>query len=309
MFFVVGPTGVGKTEIACAIADRCNGEIIGADAFQIYAGMPILTAAPTTSLRTRVPHHLFEIVPPSRNFDVAKYLELAGITAREIAGRGRLPVVAGGTGLYVRALTHGLSDLPEASPALRAELEQQSLEQLQRRLKELDPVCAAEIDLKNPRRLIRAIEVCELTGKPFSSFRDEWKKPRVLACGVFLIRDRAELHARIDRRVVEMMRAGLLDEVRHLGECGPTAAQAIGRKEARACLDGTITPDECVAQIQRATRNYAKHQITWFKREPAFEQVNLSGFHDEREAIEQIVKMAETFFWTSKAASDQGKRR
>jgi tRNA dimethylallyltransferase len=295
LFFITGPTGAGKTEIAAAVADRCHGEIIGADAFQVYTGMDILTAKPPRELRQRIPHHLVDVISPAQNFDVAQYLNLAKQAVLEITARGRLPIVAGGTGLYVRALTHGLSELPGTDPELRANLQKCSLEELQNRIRELDPVCAAVIDLKNPRRLIRAIEVCELTGKPFSSLRNEWNKQPGRISGVFLTRDRDDLQARIDRRVLEMMRDGLLEEVRALPESGATASQAIGLRETRACLNGGISPDECAAQIQRATRQYAKRQITWFKRETAFEQVNLSTFSDQEQAVELIAEKAIEF--------------
>jgi len=210
----------------------------------------------------------------------------------EISDHDRFPVVCGGTGLYVRALTHGLSELPKADPVIRARLETLALEELQAGFKKLDPAGSLQIDLKNRRRLIRAIEVCELTGKPFSSFRGDWKKPRGPVSGVLLTRDRDDLHARIDRRVLEMVHDGLLDEVRTLHDIGPTASQAIGLRETRACLNGEISLDECVAQIQLATRQYAKRQLTWFRREPLFEEVNLSRFTDEEAVIDMITEKA-----------------
>ncbi|MEI8343057.1 MAG: tRNA (adenosine(37)-N6)-dimethylallyltransferase MiaA, partial [Verrucomicrobiota bacterium] len=154
LFFIVGPTGVGKTGIAAQVAARCNAEIIGADAFQIYSGLDILTAKPSPELLKKIPHHLVDVIPPAQDFDVAQYLEMAGKAAQEIHSRGRLPIVAGGTGLYVKALTHGLSDLPKSNPALREKLEGCSLENLREQLQELDPDCAARIDLKNARRLV-----------------------------------------------------------------------------------------------------------------------------------------------------------
>jgi len=300
LFFITGPTGVGKTGIAAEVAARCQGEIIGADAFQIYTGMDILTAKPSLKLREKIPHHLVDLVSKTQNFDVAQYLGKATQAVQEITLRGRLPIIVGGTGLYVRALTHGLSDLPGTNPELRAKLEECSLEELQERLKSHDPACAAVIDLKNRRRLIRALEVCELTGRPFSSFRNEWNQPSGPVSGVFLTRDRKDLNARIERRVLQMMRDGLLEEVRALPDCSGTAGQAIGLREARACLEGRISPDECIAQIQRATRNYAKRQITWFKRETAFEPLNLSGFSDPTQVVQQIVKKVNTFFHSAR---------
>ena len=288
LFFIVGPTGVGKTNLAVEVAAQCNGEIIGADAFQVYTGMGILTAKPSPELRAKVPHHLIDLISPRQKFDVAQYLEIANRAAIEITRRGRLPIVVGGTGLYVKALTHGLSDLPKADPELRLKLERLTLEELQQRLIELDPVGATQIDFKNPRRLIRAIEVCELTGKPFSSFQNKWSQPTRSVSGFFLTRDRDELYSRIDERVEEMMRDGLLDEVQALKECGATASQAIGIKEARACLKGEITMNECVAQIQQTSRHYAKRQMTWFKRESVFEPINLSELKES--AVEFVTQ-------------------
>ena len=215
--FLSGPTAAGKTGIALQVAERCNGEIIGADAFQVYQGLDALTAMPSREERHRVRHHLIDFVPPGESFDVAQNLEAATRCADEIASRGKFPIFTGGTGLYIRALTHGLSDLPKADATIRAELEATGLEDLQKRYASLDPEGAKKIDLKNKRRLVRAIEVCLLTGKPFSSFRAEWEAPPQSAAGFFLRRDRDDLHDRINRRVVEMFRNGAVEEVRGRG--------------------------------------------------------------------------------------------
>ncbi len=296
VFFIVGPTAVGKSEIAAEVASRCGGEVVGADAFQIYEGMPTLTAKPGRDVLMKAPHHLVGVVPLARSFDVAQYLETAARCIEEIASRGRLPIVCGGTGLYVRALTRGISDLPAADAEIRTRLEAMDLEELQRRYFELDPAGAGRIDSKNKRRLIRALEVCELTGKPFSSFRDKWDQPQESASGVVLTRDRDDLRDRIDRRVEEMFRSGLAKEVQALAEVGPTASQAIGLGEVRALLAGKISETECVAQIQQATRRYAKRQLTWFRRESAFETLNLSTFADSKAVVRLLVEKAEAHF-------------
>ena len=199
-------------------------------------------------------------------------------------------LVAGGTGLYVRALTHGISDLPAANAKLREQIESVSLDELQGRYAALDPEGAARIDLKNTRRLVRALEVCLLTGKPFSTFREEWSEPKC-AAGVLLTRDRAELNSRINERVLQMFKHGLLDEVRSAENVGATAEQAIGFREARACLRGDISQAEAIAQIQQATRRYAKRQLTWFRRERSFELLNLTTLSPES-AIELIAQKA-----------------
>lgn len=291
MFFIVGPTAVGKTEIAAEVAARLDAEIISADAFQIYAGLDIMTGKPEAALHAKARHHLIGEVPLSQAFDVAQFAARANERALEIAKRGKLALVVGGTGLHARALSRGLSDLPGANSALRAELEAQSLAGLRTRYAELDPAGARQIDLKNKRRLVRAIEVTLLTGKPFSSFRDEWTKTPKYPSGFFLLRDRADLSARIDARVEQMFKQGLLEEARSVTAIGPTAARVIGWREAQACLRGEISEAEAIAKIQLATRRYAKRQLTWFRREPNFEPLNLTNLPSES-AIEMIVQKA-----------------
>ncbi len=288
--FITGPTAVGKSEIAIEVAERCNGEIVGADAFQIYAGLDILSAKPSPAERRRVPHHLVDVVYVSQNFDVAQYLDAARTCIAEIRSRKKLPVVVGGTGLYLRALTRGLSDLPKADASLRAKLDAAPLEELQQQYTALDPEGATRIDLKNKRRLVRAIEVCILTGKPFSNFRDEWETPPENITAFLLTRDREDLLERIDRRVVEMFRNCAIDEVRRLSDAGPTASQAIGFREIRALLAGELDERACIARVQQATRRYAKRQLTWFRREPFFESISLSQNTGMESAVELIVR-------------------
>jgi tRNA dimethylallyltransferase len=290
MLLIAGPTCVGKTETAIEVALRCGGEIICADAFQVYEGMPILSAKPTRAQLARVPHHLTGFVPLARAFDVAQWLDAARAAAAEIVGRGGLPILCGGTGLYLRAFTRGLSDLPHGDAALRGELESKSLDELCAELARLDP--ASTVDPKNKRRLIRAIEVCRLTGRPFSSFREQWRATPGSFTGVLLVRERDDLYARIGRRVEKMFADGLLDEVRALGDTGPTASQALGLAEARACLRGEISLDEAIARIQQATRRYAKRQLTWFRSESIFTIVNLSSIPSASAAIESILRIA-----------------
>jgi tRNA dimethylallyltransferase len=283
---------VGKTEIALKAAILCGGEIVGADAFQIYRGLDLLSAKPSREDQDRVPHHLVGTVPLSQPFDVAQYLEAATRSVAEIAARGKVAVIAGGTGLYMRALTHGLSDLPDADPAIRAELEAQSLEELQARYIALDHVGAETIDLKNRRRLVRAIEVCLLTGRPFSDFRDTWNKaPAEPITGFFLTRDRDDLYERTDRRVVEMFRDGVVEEVRSVAEIGMTAGQAIGFKEIQDYVAGKMSERKCIEKVQQATRHYAKRQLTWFRRETMFQEVNLS-LHTDLESIVGMIAHA-----------------
>ena len=289
-FIIAGPTAVGKSELATAVSERCSGEIIGADAFQVYEGLDVLTAKPGPELRARVPHHLVGEVPLTQRFDVAQFAALAQRRIAEVRARGRLPILCGGTGLYVRALTRGLAELPGADAALRATLEARPLPDLQKELARLDPDATAQIDLRNPRRVIRALEVCLLTGRPFSSFREQWQTPPDGARGVLLVRDRAELHQRIAQRTEAMFAAGVEDEVRAVGEVGPTAAQAIGLREIHALLAGEITRSACMEAITLATRQYAKRQLTWFRREQTLSALNLDEATDPVAAILRIVR-------------------
>lgn len=275
-FIIAGPTAVGKSELAVAVAERCGGEIVSADAFQVYAGLDLLTAKPSPALRARVPHHLIGEIPLTRSFDVAQYLALASGRIGEIRERGRIPIVVGGTGMYVRALTHGLADLPSADAALRGQLETQTTADLCAQLAARDPVAYAQIDRQNRRRVVRALEVCLLTGRPFSSFREQWQAPPQ-ARGIVLQRDRSELYERIDQRTHEMFAEGVVEEVREAGAIGPTASQTLGWREIQAMLAGTLSREACIAAIQQATRQYAKRQMTWFRRESHLSAIELAG--------------------------------
>ncbi len=272
-FFLPGPTAVGKSRIAVEFAERIGGEIVGADAFQVYAGLDLLSAKPPPELRARVPHHLIGEVPLTAAFDVAQWLARARECIAQISARGRVPVVCGGTGLYIRALTHGLAPLPGADAELRASLEKEPLPALVARLLSLDP--ASTVDMRNPRRVIRALEVCLLTGRPFSSFRTEWSGD-VAPRGFVLTRSRDELHAAIHARTAAMFAAGVIDEVAAIGETGPTAAQMLGLAEIRAHLAGKLTRDECQEAIRQSTRQYARRQLTWFRKERGLEWLDLS---------------------------------
>ncbi len=291
-FIIAGPTASGKSELAVAVAERCGGEIVSADAFQIYAGLDILTAKPSPELLARVPHHLISEIPLNQAFDVAQFLELATARIDDIRRRNRLPILVGGTGLYIRALTHGLADLPSADAALREKLESQTLEGLCAQLAELDPVAYAEIDRKNRRRVVRALEVCLLTGQPFSSFREQWIAPPQ-ATGVVLHRDRAELHARIHQRTAAMFAEGVVDEVRAAGEVGATASQTLGWREIHDFLAGKKSREECIAAIQQATRQYAKRQMTWFRRETHLSPIELSGTSVPESLVDHLAEQAQ----------------
>jgi tRNA dimethylallyltransferase len=287
--YLAGPTATGKSELAVRLAEQLGGEIVGADAFQVYEGLNLLTAKPEANLLARCPHHLVGVVPLDETFDVATYLERSKAAIEAIRLRKKLPIIVGGTGLYVRALTHGLAELPQADATLRAKLEARSLAQLQSQLHELDPQCAAVIDLKNPRRVIRALEVCLLSGRPFSSFREQ-TKPVEEVRGIRLIRNRESLYQRIDQRTQRMFTEGVVEEVRAVREISSTARQAIGFEEIRALFRGELDEADCIAAIQQQTRNYAKRQMTWFRRETGFSDLSLDDHNSKETVIEEILR-------------------
>lgn len=295
VFFIVGPTATGKSEIAAEIACRLNAEIVNADAFQIYRGLDRLTAKPEKTTLAKAPHHLVGAVPVTNEMNVETFRVAAVEAIRDIHAREKPAIVAGGSGLYVKALTHGLSKLPAANPALRKELGQATAGELFDRLRELDPTGAERIDRGNKQRLVRAVEVCLLSGRPFSSQRTEWGNTRSAPNGVLVFRDRAELYERIDRRVEKMFADGVVEEVRALCDLGSTAEKALGLREIQALVAGELSKPECIARIQQATRRYAKRQLTWFQRQSNFEPLNLS-LYGSSEATDLIAQRARLAF-------------
>jgi tRNA dimethylallyltransferase len=290
IFFIVGPTASGKSEIAADVAVFCNAEIVGADAYQIYRGLPLLTAQPDAATLRKVPHHLIDAVPLTEKMSAEKFRELALSAIEEINRRGKLAIVVGGSGLYVKALTHGLAPLAAVDPKLRAELNALSLDELNARLLDVDPLGAEKIDRQNKRRLVRALEIFAHTKTPASAQRSQWEKSSSDAAGVFVFRERAELYSRIDRRVDEMFREGVTDEVARISEMSITAAKTIGLDQVRALLAGKRSRAECVTAIQQATRRYAKRQLTWFRRQPTFAPLNLSLLKDHIAAVDWILQ-------------------
>jgi tRNA dimethylallyltransferase len=291
-FFIVGPTATGKSEIAAEMACRFGAEIVSADAFQIYRGLDLLTAKPDEATLAKAPHHLISAVALSEEMNVAKYRDAAEAAIRDIQARGKPAIVVGGSGLYVKALTHGLAKLPAANNELRQELANATTEELFERFRALDPAGAEQIDRKNKRRLIRAVEVCLLSGKPFSAQRTQ---TMTAVPGIFVFRERADLYERIDRRVEQVFEAGVVEEVKAVSNVGPTAERTLGLREIRALLAGEISQRECIAKIQQATRRYAKRQLTWFRRQSNFDPLNLS-LHGFPEAIDLIAQSVSRVF-------------
>ena len=304
VFFVVGPTAVGKSEIAADVATEVGAEIVSADAFQIYRGLDLLTAKPETGTLAKVPHHLIGTVSILDKMSAAKFRERALVAISEIHSRGKLAIVVGGSGLYIKALTHGLSSAPAADPDLRARLNELSLHDLQDKLLGLDPETASKIDLKNRRRLVRAIEIHLLSRQKPSGHRTEWTRD-VPGSGVFVFRERDELYDRINRRVEAMFENGVIEEARNAGAMSETASKMIGLREIRELLDGKMSilsasrtdssrGEQCVAAIQQATRRYAKRQLTWFRRQTNFQPLNLSLL-SQNEAVKEISQLARSY--------------
>jgi tRNA dimethylallyltransferase len=291
VFFIVGPTATGKSEIAAEVAHELDAEIVSADAFQIYRGLDLLTAKPDAATLARVPHHLIGTISISEEMNAAKFRKLALQTISEIHSRGKLTIVVGGSGLYIKALTHGLSVMPSADPDLRAQLNELSLADLEKKLRRLDPKTA--VDLKNRRRVVRAIEICMLTGNRASDQRHWSRKETSAATGVFVFRERDDLYQRINQRVDRMFEAGVIEEVRAAGAMSDTASKMIGLREIRELLDGKMSILQCVAAIQQATRRYAKRQLTWFRRQTNFQSLNLSEVNHV-EAVKRISQLAKT---------------
>ena len=283
-FYLVGPTAVGKTSLAVEIAERCGAEIVSADAFQVYRGLDLLTAKPAPEELRRAPHHLIGTLPLESAYNVARFLEEARACLASIAARAKPALVVGGSGLYVRALTHGLSPLPPARPERRAELESWDAARLLDLLRRLDPAAPDLLDTKNRRRVVRAIEICETTGRPLAASRVTWQKTAAAPAenGFCLTREKPELHERIGRRIDAMLSAGVLDEIAAQAQTAfsITSAQIIGLGEWRAYLRGEIDLPHCLDAIKAATRRYAKRQLTWF-RQSGFAPVNLSAVNRE----------------------------
>ena len=287
-FFIVGPTATGKSELAADVGHEIGAEIVSADAFQIYRGLDLLTAKPEPPTLAKAPHHLIGTVPFTEEMNAEKYRRAAVRAIEEINLRGNLAIVVGGSGLYIKALTHGLAPLPESDPELRERLNAMSLDDLRSQLVELDPETARKIDLRNRRRVTRALEICLVTGKPVSAQRlCEGASHSEAATGIFVFRDREELYDRINRRVEAIFERGAIDEVRAAAATSATASQMIGLREIREQLGGKKSLRQCIEEIQQATRRYAKRQLTWFRRQSNFVPLNLS-FLTHNEAVKWI---------------------
>ena len=295
--FLAGPTAVGKSEVALALAEQIGGEIISVDSMQVYRGLDIGTAKPSPAERVRVPHHMIDICDLREAFDAAQFVRRAQSAVAEIVSRRRTPIFCGGTGLYFKAFREGLGEAPATDPQLRAEIEATPLSELLEELRARDPMTHEKIDRQNPRRVIRAIEVIRLTGKPFSGQRAEWSgQAKGAAARNFFVltRQPPDLHARINQRVDEMFRRGLVAETEQLLKQGlpenKTAMQAIGYRQVVEHLQGERGLVETVELVKARTRQFAKRQLTWFRRHGQPQWIELKTGEPAREVLEVIRK-------------------
>ena len=292
LILIIGPTAVGKTELAIQLAEHLNGEIVSADSRLFYRGMDVGTAKPTRQELARVPHHLIDIADPDEILSLAVFQQKARDAIADIHTRNKIPFLAGGTGQYVRAVTEGWSP-PEVQPdeRLRAELEKQKEQRgeywLYEKLRELDPVAAQKIDPRNYRRTIRALEVIMTTGRRFSEQRGQSESPYHLIT-IGLTRPRAELYERVDQRIETMFANGFLNEVKELLAKGyspslPTMS-AIGYRECIRVVSGELDEEQAKAEIRRATRVFVRRQANWFKETDP----NIRWFKVEEGVVDRI---------------------
>ncbi len=296
LLILLGPTGSGKTALSLALAERFGGEVVSCDSVAVYRGMELGTAKPTLEERVRVPHHLIDVAEPNEPYTAGRYMKAARTVLREISARGRLPIIAGGTGLYLRALTEGLFAGPARQETLRARLWSKAQKHgsdawLHRILRRFDPISAARIHANDTPKLIRAIEVCLAARKPMSEVlaRDPLTGFRLLRIG--LNPPRAQLYDCLNRRCTEMFSAGLVEETRELlAQYGPVKAlDSLGYRQARAVLAGEMNVAEAIKAAQQGHRNYAKRQLTWFRREPEVHWI--AGFGDDDQTARAAMEL------------------
>ena len=294
---VAGPTASGKTALGIALSKHFGGEIVSADSMQIYKGMTIAAAVPTEEERKVSPHHLIEFLEPSVKFSVADYVEIARKTILEIANRNKLPILVGGTGLYINSLVDGIEFTKEKpSEELRKKLEEEFQEkggeEMLKKLSVFDPQTANRLNASDKRRILRAIEIFETTGITLTR-QNELSKIKGSNYNTVMLgitfRDREKLYERINLRVDKMLDEGLLDEARQASNKGVTAAQAIGHKEFIPYFKGEVSLEEAVEKLKRETRRYAKRQLTWFRRDTRINWL----YADEEDVVKKAIEIVE----------------
>lgn len=295
---ISGATGVGKTDLSIKLAKRLNADIISADASQVYKFLDIGTAKVTEDEMQGIKHYMIDVVEPDEDYSVGDFEVEVNKILHEKEENAENVILVGGTGLYIRAITDGFSDLPTKDEKIRKDLEEKSLEELQEILKELDLQAYNEIDLNNKLRLVRAIEVCKITGGKFSELRvKNIKKNNYNFLKVFLTRNREELYERINKRVDIMIQKGLVEEAKKVYnnyEDSLYKISAIGYKELFNYFDGKVSLEEAIEDIKRESRRYAKRQMTWFRKEKDYLIYNLSEI-SEKEIIEDILRNYDNF--------------
>lgn len=296
LIVIVGPTAVGKSALALQLAQRLGGEIVSGDSMCVYRGMDIGTAKPSREERNLAPHHLIDIKDPAEPFSVVEFQQLASETINQINQRGKLPILVGGTGLYIQALLEGYQFSPTGKTPLRTALA--PTEKLYQQLAELDPVTAAHIHPNDHKRIVRALEVAMTENRSLSKSKSNSLQ---YDCLVFVLTmDREELYRRIEQRVDTMVEQGLMAEVAGLLDQGlaidATALQAIGYKEFVACIRDNLSPETAISLIKQSSRRYAKRQLTWFRRMPYLEWIDHTAAGDVESALTTIIRrVAEKF--------------
>jgi tRNA dimethylallyltransferase len=304
---LAGPTAVGKSEAALRLAGKLGGEIVSVDSMQVYRGLDVGTAKPSSAQRAQVPHHLVDVAELSDTFDAARFVHLAREAIAGIHERGRVAILCGGTGLYYQALLEGLGNAPPGDPVLRTTLEAIPLRELLRELGEQDPTTFATIDQRNARRVIRAVEVLRLTGRPFSEQKAEWMGAEIFRESpgglCVLTREPAELRQRINDRVDNMFRRGLVAETADLLKRGlaqnRTACQALGYRQVLEHLRGERRLEETMDLVKIRTRQYAKRQMTWFRKYGAARPMRIEPGSPASAVVDLIESHLETGgLWT-----------
>ncbi|MEE2614577.1 MAG: tRNA (adenosine(37)-N6)-dimethylallyltransferase MiaA [Verrucomicrobiota bacterium] len=292
--YLTGATASGKSALAMHLAKKLGGEIISVDSMQVYCGLNIGTAKPNAEEQAEVPHHLIDVAQLAEAFDAAQFVRLAKRASKAISGRGRIPIFCGGTGLYFRALMEGLGDSPPSDESLRNKLSLMPFESLVTELKIKDPEAAKQIDLKNPRRVLRAVEVIRLTGRPYSEQRIGWKNldraPQNLFC---INREVDVLNQRIHKRVDEMFNQGLIEETQILIKQGlrdnRNACQALGYRQVLDLLDGKLSLESVVDRVKIKTRQFAKRQRSWFRNQMRCEVLDWTDGENVNSCCERLL--------------------
>jgi tRNA dimethylallyltransferase len=298
IIFIVGPTASRKTEVAVYLAKKINGEIISCDSMQVYRCMDILTSKPAPSLRRKIPHHLISAISPQKPYNVSKYRVQAIKKVKEILKKGKTPLFVGGTGLYMSIVIDGIFKLKSFDKNCRLKLENEAAASgstaLHQRLKQVDPLAASKIHPNDAKRIIRALEVIEVTGQPISQLQKERKGlgDAYTINSFCLDMERGKLYQRIDERVEKMFKKGLVEEVRKLLKLrlSRTAASAIGIKELKGYFDGAYDLEEAKRLIKRSTRLYAKRQLTWFRKDKRIQWINIGAGESAENIANKILK-------------------